>query len=52
MAPIPPPADPGMISALQTKINSLKEQISQSEKNLSAQDEFFKAKKKFNLKKC
>jgi hypothetical protein len=47
--PLPlPNVNAGEIAVLQAKITALKEQIAQSEKNLSDQDEFLKKKKKVN----
>jgi hypothetical protein len=48
---LPPGFPPGMpnpseVAGLQAKIATLREQIAQSEKNLSDQDEFLKKKKK------
>jgi hypothetical protein len=46
--PLPPPIhiDPQQINALQTKINTITEQLQQSEKNLKAQEDFLGSKKK------
>lgn len=59
---LPPPINMGLslslqhpgdqqnqIGVLQSKISAFKDQINQSEKNLSAQEEFFKAKKKAQI---
>ena len=46
---VPPPMninDPNSMPMLQTRLNSLKEQVIQSEKNLNAQYEVFQIKKK------
>ena len=54
---MPPPMDPNFspmaqIPILQSRINAMKEQIQQSEKNLKAQFEVFEAKKKVFIFFC